>query len=407
MNKFFTIAKKEFTKSIKKVSFWIFTFWIPLLYIIIFWVVYFSNMQREETLQQKNDIIKNIYVYDESWIIKDKDNKINKNIVLVNNYDSWYNQFLWKEENIFLHYKKDFLETKKVDLFVNSKDFDDFYSWLVNELTKSSILDKITEKDLSIAYISNFSTNVKKFQDWKEVPDIDNKTIVAWIWAMVFCFMRIFWNTYMLTSLSQEKENRTIEIILSTVNTFTFISWKIFWWMLVLIFQMSILAIFPILSLFIFRNAIPDNIFEVIANISALEWISMAFYIIWGFLIFAWVMVAAGSLWANSKQAWNLSTPFILMSCLPLYLASSLMSNPQWTLALFFSYFPFTSPMLLLYRTWAWELQPIEKIIWPIIVIVYVIISFWIAKKVFEYGALEYSWKISFKSMFWKNKKVS
>ena len=111
--------------------------------------------------------------------------------------------------------------------------------------------------------------------------------------------------------------------------------------------------------------------------------------------------------WANSKQAWNLSTPFILMSCLPLYLASSLMSNPQWTLALFFSYFPFTSPMLLLYRTWAWELQPIEKIIWPIIVIVYVIISFWIAKKVFEYGALEYSWKISFKSMFWKNKKVS
>ena len=82
MNKFFTIAKKEFTKSIKKVSFWIFTFWIPLLYIIIFWVVYFSNMQREETLQQKNDIIKNIYVYDESWIIKDKDNKINKNIVV-------------------------------------------------------------------------------------------------------------------------------------------------------------------------------------------------------------------------------------------------------------------------------------------------------------------------------------
>ena len=70
-------------------------------------------MQREETLQQKNDIIKNIYVYDESWIIKDKDNKINKNIVLVNNYDSWYNQFLWKEENIFLHYKKDFLESYK------------------------------------------------------------------------------------------------------------------------------------------------------------------------------------------------------------------------------------------------------------------------------------------------------
>jgi hypothetical protein len=43
---------------------------------------------------------------------------------------------------------------------------------------------------------------------------------------------------------------------------------------------MAILAIFPILSLFIFRDAIPDNIFEVIANISALEWISMAFYII-------------------------------------------------------------------------------------------------------------------------------
>lgn len=400
MNKFFTIVKKEFFKNIKKPSFWILTFWLPLIYVVVFWVVFFSNLQTQETLKKKNDIIKNIYIYDESWIIN-KDSS-SKNILLVHDYETWYNNFLWTQENIFIHYKKDFLETKKIDLFVNSKDFIDSYNWIVDEITKNSILDKIKEKDLTISYSSDFLTNIKKYKDWQEVLDLSNKTVVAWIWAFVFFFMMIFWNTLMLTSTSQEKENRVVEIILSTVSTKIFILGKIFWWLCVLIFQLFIFLLFPLLTVLFFRESIPIDVLETLSKVSLLDWFFMLFYIIWWFLIFAWLMVAVWSLWANSKQAWQLSTPFTLLSVLPLYLASALMANPTWYLALFFSYFPFTSSMVLLYRTWASELLAYEKIIWPIITLIFIFISFYFAKKSFEIWVLEYN-KLSLKNIFKRN----
>lgn len=403
MKKFLVVVKKEFFKNIKKPWFWILTFWLPLLYIIIFWVTFYSSKETEEILNKKNEIIKNIYIYDESWLIKDINNE--KKIVFVKDYNNWYNSFLWKEENIFIYYKKDFLTTKKIDLFVNSKESLDSYNKIVDNITKTSIFNKIEQKDLAESYASNFLTNVKKFQNSKEVLDLWNKAIISWIWAMLFFFMMIFWNTLMLTSLSQEKENRTIEIILSTIKTSTFINWKIFWWLCILIFQLFIFLLFPIITILLFKEKIPSFIFDILKTITFLDWFSMIFYIVWWFLIFSWFMVAAWSLWANSKQAANLSSPFIIISCLPLYLATSLISNPQWTLSMFFSYFPFTSPMLLLYRTWAWELYQIEKFLWPIVIIIYILISFFIAKKVFEASALEYNRKISLKSIFIKSKK--
>lgn len=389
MNKFFTIVKKEFFKNIKKPSFRILTFWLPLIYIIVFWIIFFSNSQTENILKQKNDIIKNIYIFDESWIIKE--NTSDKKIFLVSDYKTWYENFLWKQENIFVHYKKDFLETKNIDLFVNSKDFIDSYNWIVDEITKNSLLDKITEKDIAVKYASYFSTNVKKFENWQEILDLSNKNIVAWIWAFIFFFMMIFWSTLMLTSTTQEKENRVVEIILSTVSTWIFVFWKIFWWFLVLIFQLFIFLLFPIFTLILFKDKIPMNILDIFLRVSFLDWFFMLFYIISGFLIFAWIMVSVWSFWTNSKQAWQLSTPFTLMAVIPLYLSSAIMSNPTWILALFFSYFPFTSSMVLLYRTWASELLPYENIFWPIITLIFIFISLFIAKKSFEKWILEYN----------------
>lgn len=399
MKKFFTIAKKEFIKNVKRPSFWILTFWIPIIYIIVFWVILFSNSQTNDVLKERNDSIKNIFIFDESWIIKE--NSSDKNIVLVKDYNSWYEKFLEKKENIFLHYKKDFLETKNIDLFVNSKDFLDSYEWIVNDITKNSIFEDINQKELVKLYTSNFHTNIKKFEKWKEISDLSNKNIVAWVWAFVFFFMIIFGTTIMLTSTSQEKENRVVEIILSTVDTLSFVLWKIFWWLLVILFQLLVFLILPILSLIFFREYIPWDILQVFSKVSFIDWIFMLFYIISWFLIFAWIMVSVWSLWANSKQAWQMSTPFTLMSIIPLYLTSALMVNPTWFLALFLSYFPFTSSMVLLYRTGAWELLPFENIIWPLVTLIFIFISLFIAKKSFEYWVLEYK-DFSFKKLFSK-----
>lgn len=401
MSKFFTIVKKEFLKNIKKPSFRFLTFWIPIIYVIVFWIFIFSNNETENILNQKNESIKNIYIFDESSIIKEK--SIDKKITFVEDFETWHKSFLWKDENIFLHYEKNFLETKKINLYVNSKDFLDSYSKIAEEIAKNSILDKISDKDLTIAYSSKFDTNIKKYQNWEEIKDLTNKNIIAGVWAFIFFFMMVFWSSFMLTSTTQEKENRIVEIILSSVSSSIFILWKIFWWLLVLLFQFFVFLSLPILSLFIFREKIPLDILQIFSKITFFDIFIMFFYIISWFLIFAWIMVSVWSLATNSKQAANLASPFTLMSILPMYLSSILMTNPNWLLAIIFSYFPFTSSMVLLYRTSIWELLPYESIFSIIISIIFVIISLFIAKKSFEKWVLEYN-KISFKNIFWWKK---
>lgn len=397
MTKFFTIVKREFSKSIKKPSFWLLTFWIPVIYAIVFWIFLFSNLETEKNLKEKNESIKNIFIFDESSIISEKLD--DERIKFVSDFETWHKNFLWKEENIFLHYEKNFLEEKKINLFVNSKDFLDSYSQIAEEIARKSILDKISQKDLTIAYAWQFNTNIKKFQNWEEIKDLTNKNIIAIFWAFIFFFMMVFWSSSMLTSTTQEKENRIVEIILSSVSVTTFVSWKIFWWLLVLLFQFFVFLFLPVLSLIIFREKIPLDILQIFSQITFFDIFIMFFYIISGFLIFAWIMVSVWSLATNSKQAANLASPFTLMSILPLYLSGALMSNPTWILAIIFSYFPITSSMVLLYRSSIWEFLPYENIYSIIITIIFVIFSLFLAKKSFEKWVLEYN-NFSVKNIF-------
>ncbi len=400
MKKILIVAKKEFTKNVKKIWFWISTF-LPVLIMIIFWSIsYFSTIQTEKNISEKNEKIKNVYIYDESWIIKKIDNW--KNIVMVSNYDEWYNGFIWNKENIFIHYKKDLAEKKDIDLFVNG-DWLASYWKIAEDILKQSITEQISQKDLLNLYTSTFKVTTKAFEDWKEIPWIWNKTIISSVWALIFFFIVTFSSSSMLTSLTQEKENRTIEVVLSSVSIKDFIVWKVLWLLSVTLFQFFLISILPIIWLIAFRDMIPQDIYVTLSTISVFDWIMMLFYIICGVLISSCIMVAIWWITSNSKEAANYSSPIILLSLIPIYLAWIITSNPKWWVSLFFSYFPNTSSIVLLFRSWADSLFPVEKIIAPVVSIFYVIIIIFVAKKIFEMWVFESNKKFSFKNIFRKN----
>ncbi|RKW21991.1 ABC transporter permease [Candidatus Gracilibacteria bacterium] len=400
MKKILIVAKKEFTKNVKKIGFWISTF-LPVLIMIIFGSIsYFSTIQTEKNISEKNEKIKNVYIYDESGIIKKIDN--GKNIVMVSNYDEGYNGFIGNKENIFIHYKKDLAEKKDIDLFVNGDGLAS-YGKIAEDILKQSITEQISQKDLLNLYTSTFKVTTKAFEDGKEIPGIGNKTIISSVGALIFFFIVTFSSSSMLTSLTQEKENRTIEVVLSSVSIKDFIVGKVLGLLSVTLFQFFLISILPIIGLIAFRDMIPQDIYVTLSTISVFDWIMMLFYIICGVLISSCIMVAIGGITSNSKEAANYSSPIILLSLIPIYLAGIITSNPKGGVSLFFSYFPNTSSIVLLFRSGADSLFPVEKIIAPVVSIFYVIIIIFVAKKIFEMGVFESNKKFSFKNIFRKN----
>lgn len=404
MNKSLIVIKREFLRSLKKPLFWVLTLWLPIFYMLIFWLSWYSTSKTVEEMQKKNDEIKNIIVCDESKTITNS--LKNPKIKLVSSYEEWFRDFLANKAEVFAYYKADFPQTKKINLFVNSDSFTDSYSSLIEQITKTDVWETIWEKEKVELYNSPYQIETKKYKDWKELEWFDKKMLIWIIWAALYFFMLIFWNSFMLNSMIEEKENRMIEIIVSTIDSFSFIIWKIIWWLLLVLLQLFIIFIIPLIVALNLDLNLPFDLKWILFQISFVDWLNIIFYVISGFLIFAWLMVATWSAWSNQKEAWRMSSIFIILWILPIYVAWMIIANPKWLISMIFSYLPVTSPMVLLFRSSIWEFFTIEKFIAPIIVIIYIYSSFWIAKKMFEMWALEYSKNISWKSLFCRKDKT-
>ena len=124
------------------------------------------------------------------------------------------------------------------------------------------------------------------------------------------------------------------------------------------------------------------------------------FLIMSAFVFFAAIMTGVGAIGTGAQDSKNLSSIFILLAIFPMYLMQILITNPTGSLSQFFTYFPFTSHMILLLRNSLGAISGVELIFGLILTTVYGLISLWIALKLFELGCLMYNRRPSIKEIF-------
>ena len=115
------------------------------------------------------------------------------------------------------------------------------------------------------------------------------------------------------------------------------------------------------------------------------------FLILSGFILFAAIMTGAGAVGTGAQDSRNLSSIFILLAIFPLYLSSLIMANPAGSISQFFTYFPLTSHMILLFRYSFNTISNAQLIGGLVLTTIYDVIAVWIAFKLFELGCLMYN----------------
>jgi ABC-2 type transport system permease protein len=121
-------------------------------------------------------------------------------------------------------------------------------------------------------------------------------------------------------------------------------------------------------------------------------------YLIFGFLILAFTMVGVGAAMPTYREASSFSSVFILLSIFPMYFFMMVLAEPTGLLSIVTSYFPYTAPMVLLLRNSLNALSPVEIAISIVTLIIDIFVIAFLSYRLFEFGALEYNQKISFKS---------
>ncbi|MCM1369318.1 MAG: ABC transporter permease [Candidatus Amulumruptor caecigallinarius] len=222
---------------------------------------------------------------------------------------------------------------------------------------------------------------------------------------MVLYMFIIIYGQMVMTSIIEEKTNRVLEIVVSSVKPAQLMLGKIIGIGLVAITQILIWAV---IALVCSSVAIPfmvpaeataeiPELSGVVAQLGDLGFIvSLIVYtllfFIGGFLFYASIYAAIGSAVSNVQDASQLSTIATMPVIVGIVASMSIMNNPGSTLAFWISIFPFTSPMAMMSRI------PFGVPFWQIglsLVLLYASFLFmiWICAKIYRIGIFMYGKK--------------
>lgn len=172
--------------------------------------------------------------------------------------------------------------------------------------------------------------------------------IVPYIFSILLV-MAIFTSSgFLLQGLGEEKENRVMEILLSSVSPRQLITGKVL--------GLGAAGLLQILVWLISARFLVGMASSSIGGILSTLQIPTDFlilslvYFILGYLLFAVVMAGAGSIGATARESQQLSMVFILPAVIPFWLIAFIIENPNNVIAQILTIFPFTAPITVMLR---------------------------------------------------------
>jgi ABC-2 type transport system permease protein len=426
MKKIWLIIKREYLTRVMKKSFLLTTLLAPLgmalLIILPIGIRYFGNDQ------------KSISVMDESKLFTNKFNS--------------------SKDVIYSYTKAEQLQQAK-QVYQDSGYTALLYIPIITKLDSIQGITLYTQKPMGISTLESIEKNINDIIFTKRIEtaglqradynklkkevqvtniitnkDIESKgssiaaSIAGYLTGFLIYIVLIIYGTSVMRSVMEEKTNRIVELIISSVKPMELMLGKIIgvgavgltqfalWIILGAVVNISlapfIMGMGSPIEGELAQNAMntgsalsPDfNIQEMINSLPIGNLIfSILFYFLGGYLIYASLFAAVGSA-ASEEMAENQSLvfPVTLPIIISLIIMINSLNNPDGSLAFWASIFPLTSPIVMPSRI------PFGVPLWQqAISMVLLILSFlgatWVAGKIYKTGILMYGKKITFVEM--------
>lgn len=440
MNKAILILKREYLTRVKKKSFILTTILMPVFMAAIFILPMYLGMSED-----KNE--RTIAVYDESSMFLDQ-LKGNQHTHLVfipeNEYKELKNKLEGTKYYAVLYIPGNVLTSNNVQLFSEKQVTFDISNLLENRIEniierdkRAKIIEETGVPDLE-RKLAATSTDIKlatlKIQEEGKAKESSSVLVggMGYVMGFLIYMFMFMYGMMVMRGVMEEKSNRVVEVIISSVKPVQLMFGKIIGIAFVGLTQIAIWILFGFLivtgmGLFLgtgveqiqqAQNLMnPDvmgNVTQIAANTSADKYkeimemagnlpiatilFSFLFYFIGGYLLYSSLLAAVGSAVDNEEDSQQLLLPVILPLILSIMLLFPIAKNPEGSLAFWTSMIPFTSPIIMLARIpygipW-WELALSMFIL--MITIVGVI---WMAAKIYRTGVLMYGKKVNMKEI--------
>jgi len=424
MDKLWLIIKREYLNKVRNRTFVVMTFVSPLIFVAVAVVVGLLT-------SVNNDTVRKVAVLDEtkqfSALFEDTDRT--DYIVIDNSLDQAITASNEAEYYGLLHISKVNGELGDITFYSDDSPNENY----INDIEKT-IEKKATESNLIVAGVDLKKLDEAKvektikLQNYSGVESSKKVGYVKMIFGgaagyLLMMFIIIYGNMVM-RSVIEEKTNRIIEIIVSSVKPIYLMVGKIVGTSLAGITQF---LIWLILGLILYTVAISFLGVDAMSSPSTdiaqqqlqdMDQMQLIFndilqlplgtlvlcffiYFIGGYLLYASIYTAIGAAVDNETDTQQFMLPIIIPLILAMYVGFfTVMDNPEGTVATVFSYIPLTSPIVMLMRIPFGVVSWWEIVISVVLLYASIIAVAWIASKIYRVGILMYGKKTNWKELY-------
>ena len=231
-----------------------------------------------------------------------------------------------------------------VGLFQNGK-----YGAVAQSLLSQSVASSVSQAQVAILQ-NKVQLSSTTYLDGKEHGGI-NEMIAPGLFLVIFFMLVTFFGNQMLTSSTEEKENRTVEMLLTMVKTDTLITGKILSLMVLALIQMLVIVL-PVAAGYLAFGSklqLPNMDLSLLVFDPVRIGLALVIFLA-SFMMFTGMLVTLGAMMPTAKEASQWFGLVIMLIFGPFYGITAFVSFPDSPFVKFLSLFPFTAPIPLLLR---------------------------------------------------------
>ena len=217
--------------------------------------------------------------------------------------------------------------------------------------------------------------------------------------AVLFAFLTLTVSSTLMVALVEEKENRTMEVVVTSVSTPKIMAGKV----------LGIVAMAALL--FVFWSVVILTTIWISANLLDIAWFQsidvnwrdvglLSLIMVPSFMAFAAFMTLLGSTLVDSQEADQVGPLMFMVLFLPLYLFFFIAQSPNGVLSLAFSLFPLTSVPTMAVRSGFMQIPTWQYLLSAGIALASAIALIWLAGKAFRLSMLRYGQRLRWGELF-------
>jgi ABC-2 type transport system permease protein len=395
MHKFWLVVKQEYLIRVRKKSFIVGTLSFPLIFGIIIAVTIFI-IERDKNTKPLG-YVDHCGILTRGLLPELEDDEEMIEMVAYPNQEIALTALEAGNIQAFQVIPENYLESHKVDLYYWEEypdqsvlnDFNDFIRANLLPAESGEIQIRIIE---GVNLTLQSADGTRKFNQESGFMTIVFPMAVA----MFFVFTEMGASGYFLQAITDEKENRTMEIAITSISPLQLIGGKSMGLIAVALTQITIWLTTIVITLMLITQIFPQLQGVVLPWEILLVFI---FFFIPTFALIGGMMIAIGGAVTELQEGQQISGILSLLFTFPLFLIALVLADPNSPFLIFLSFWPTTSFLMITLR-WGLTIIPIWQIIlsWFILVFSGALIV-WIASRIFRIGMLRYGKRLSLEAV--------